>query len=184
MHSAKNSRQLVERPLNSRPARPSRDSGSAIRRTWWIAALEPIVRPRANARLLNGHDISPYLVAADVMITDHSSVGFEYLLLDRPLIRIYRPALIEMANIHPDYVRLLGEAALSVDTLDQTLEAVDRALTDPADKSTTRQSVAADLFYQPGTATARGVAALYEAIGLDAHAAVPRVTEVACEPWA
>ena len=29
-----------------------------------------------------------YLAAADVMITDHSSAGFEYLLVDRPLIRI------------------------------------------------------------------------------------------------
>ena len=38
------------------------------------------------------------------MITDHSSAGFEYLLPDRPLVRIHVPALIGWRNIHPDYV--------------------------------------------------------------------------------
>lgn len=180
-------KRLVERPLNvlvklhdrSRDLRERYSGGRD-----WMLALEPLVRGRAHARLLDGHDITPYLAAADVMITDHSSAGFEYLLLDRPLVRIHRPALIDLANIHPDYVRLLGEAARSVDTLEDTLHAVDRALADPMDKSVTRREVAADLFYQPGTATARAVAALYEAIGLEAPAAVPNVAEVACQPSA
>jgi hypothetical protein len=133
----------------------------------WMLALEALVRGRANARLLEGHDISPYLAAADLLITDHSSAGFEYLLLDRPVVRIHRPALIELANIHPDYVRLL-----------------ERALADPGEKSATRRRVAADLFYQPGTATARAVAALYEVLGLEAPAPIPHVAKVACQPSA
>ena len=67
--------------------------------------------------LAPGHDISPYLVAADLMITDHSSAGFEFLLRDRPLVRIHRPELIELANIHPDYVALLASVSRSVDDL-------------------------------------------------------------------
>ena len=62
-----------------------------------------------------GHDISPYLVAADLMITDHSSAGFEFLLRDRPIVRIHRPALIELANIHADYVNLLASVSDSVE---------------------------------------------------------------------
>jgi len=177
-------RRLAERPLNvlvklhdrSRDLRERYSGGRD-----WMTALMPLVDSRRNARLLDGHDISPYLAAADLLITDHSSAGFEYLLLDRPLVRIHRPELIEMANVHPDYVRLLGEAALSVDTLDEALAAVDRALADPTERSGTRKAVAADLFYQPGTATARAVAALYEAIGLDAPVPVVRIAEVACQ---
>ena len=148
-----------------------------------MAALGPLVAA-GGGRLLEGHDVSPYLVAADVMITDHSSAGFEYLLLDRPLVRISRPALIEIANIHPDYVALLGEAALSVDSLEETLAAVDHALAFPAEKSARRRAVADDLFYKPGTATARSVAALYEAILLEQPAPFASATEVVCQPSA
>ena len=49
------------------------------------------------------------------MITDHSSAGFEFLLRDRPIVRIHRPALIELANIHQDYVNLLASVSESVE---------------------------------------------------------------------
>jgi hypothetical protein len=179
-------RGLLDRPINvivklhdrSRDLRERYSGGRD-----WMAALGPLVSA-GGGWLLDGHDISPYLVAADVMITDHSSAGFEYLLLDRPVVRIYRPSLIDAANIHPDYVALLGEAALSVDSLDETLAALDRALACPSEKSTTRRAVAADLFYQPGSATARSIAALYETIGLEQPVTIARTTEVACQPSA
>ena len=82
-----------------------------------------------------GHDICPYLVAADVMITDHSSAGFEFLLRDRPIVRIHRPALIREANIHPDYVELLASVSESVDGVDDAVAAVERALADPDARS-------------------------------------------------
>ena len=86
----------------------------------WAARLQPLLVPGKGA-LAPGHDISPYLVAADVMVTDHSSAGFEYLLRDRPLVRIHRPQLIELANVHPDYVALLASVSQSVDDLPATL---------------------------------------------------------------
>ena len=51
------------------------------------------------------------------MITDHSSAGFEFLLRDRPLVRIHRPQLIELANIHPTTSSLLASVSRSVDGL-------------------------------------------------------------------
>ena len=63
------------------------------------------------------------------MITDHSSAGFEFLLRDRPLVRIHRPALLERANIHPDYVGC-SPRHLSPFTVAETLEAVQRGLED------------------------------------------------------
>ena len=107
-----------------------------------------------SAVLASDADICPYLAAADVMVTDHSSAGFEYLLLDRPLVRIHVPALITLANIHQDYVRMLADVSESTSGVDDTVAAIERALADPSARSATRRAVAADLFFEPGTATA------------------------------
>jgi len=107
-----------------------------------------------------------------VMITDHSSCGFEYLLLDRPLVRIEVPELLKQANIHADYVSLLAAASLNTRDAAGAVDAVARALASPVDGSATRRAVAAELFYKPGTATVRCAAALYEVIDLAPHASI------------
>ena len=146
----------------------------------WVETLTPML---ANGRgvLAPGHDISPYLVAADLMVTDHSSAGFEFLLRDRPLVRIHCPELIREANIHPDYVELLASVSESVSTLEETVRAVERGLAAPDALSDTRRTVAADLFYRAGGATVRAIRNLYEAIDLDpAPAGIAQ--EVPCRP--
>jgi len=136
----------------------------------WRSALAPHLRP-GRCVLAAAADICPCLVAADALITDHSSSAFEYLLLDRPIVRIHVPELLERARVHPDYVRLLADVAESTSRVDDTAAAVERALADPGNRSATRREVAADLFHEPGTATARCAAALYEAIELPQPAA-------------
>ena len=149
----------------------------------WVQRLQPLLR-EGRAVIAPGHDISPYLVASDVMITDHSSAGFEFLLLDRPIVRINRPALLKLANVHPDYAQLLASVSATVENARSVVDAVVRAIEDPAARSAERRAVAEDLFYLPGTATARAVHALYEAIELNPlMAAVPR-QEVRCQPSA
>jgi len=144
----------------------------------WVEILQPMLSAGRGV-IAPGHDIGPYLVAADLMVTDHSSAGFEYLLRDRPLVRIHRPELIRDANIHPDYVGLLASVSESVATAAETVAAVERGLAAPDALSETRRAVASDLFYRPGGATARAIRGLYEAIDLDPEPAV--VTEgVAC----
>jgi hypothetical protein len=140
----------------------------------WRTTLDPILE-RPNAMLATSANITPFLAMADVMVTDHSSCGFEYLLLDRPLVRIDMPALITSANVHPDYVQLLAEAAHNVrggDGADAAAAAVERALSDPGALSLSRRAVAADLFYRPGTAAARCAAALYDVLELAVPASV------------
>jgi hypothetical protein len=137
----------------------------------WVARLQPLL-PAGRGIIAPGHDISPYLVAADLMVTDHSSAGFEYLLRDRPIVRIHRPELIELANIHPDYVSLLQSVSRSAVQPEEVLDAVERGLADPHAQSDARRHVAADLFYKPGGATARSIAELYDVIELEPAAAV------------
>jgi hypothetical protein len=146
----------------------------------WAARLQPLLVTGRGA-LAPGHDISPYLVAADLMITDHSSAGFEFLLRDKPLVRIHRPQLLELANVHPDYVALLASVARSVEDLPGTVAAVERGLADPVEQSADRQRVAADLFYKPGTATARSVHELYSLMELEPAPAASATTQSPAE---
>jgi len=137
----------------------------------WPARLAGVMAGKTG-HLVSDADICPYLAAADVMITDHSSAGFEYLLLDRPLVRIHVPELLRGSNIGEEYVRLLAEAARSVVGPLEALRAVEHGLADPAVGSISRRTVAEDLFFDPGGATARAVGELYDAMAL-APAAAP-----------
>jgi len=133
----------------------------------WVARLEPILSS-GHGHLIRSGDASPWLVASDVLITDHSSIGFEYLLLDRPLIRIAMPELITGADIATDYVNLIAGAAATVEDAAGVVAAVAHAVANPAELSGARRALAAELFHQAGTATERAVNELYELMKLDA----------------
>jgi hypothetical protein len=132
----------------------------------WVARLEPILA-RGRGHLVRSGDASPWLVAADVLITDHSSIGFEYLLLDRPLVRIAMPELIEGANVAREYVELIARASVTAENPAGVIAAVARAMADPSQLSTERRALAAELFHDAGRATDRAVAELYALMELD-----------------
>ena len=137
-----------------------------------MARLEPILA-RGHGHLITSADASPWLVAADVLITDHSSIGFEYLLLDRPLIRIAMPQLIAAHERRDEYVDLIAAASTTVDTAAGVVAAVDRALV--ASRTTFRIHAArsaAELFHGPGQATDRAVDELYALMELEAPPAI------------
>src|SRR5206468_12612283 len=66
---------------------------------------------RRNVFVVDDADASPYLVVSDLLVTDHSTVGFEFMLLDRPVVVVHQPALIDHARINPDKVQRLQNAA-------------------------------------------------------------------------
>jgi len=134
----------------------------------WTARLSPLL-PHGQALLARSPNIAEYLAAADVMVTDHSSAGFEYLLLDRPLVRIEVPGLLQRASVHPDYVELLASASFNVRTADEAAATVDTALSNAHERSESRRRVACELFYRPGTAAIRAARELCELLELNAH---------------
>ena len=133
----------------------------------WVARFSQLLRD-SGGHLAMSSDSCPFLAAADVMITDHSSVGFEYLLLDRPLVRIEVPKLLEEANVNPEYVELLAEASLSVRNAAEAVSAVGHGINDPDQKSQARKTIATDLFHSAGSATSLAVKELYELLDLEA----------------
>jgi CDP-glycerol glycerophosphotransferase (TagB/SpsB family) len=110
-----------------------------------------------------------------VLITDHSSIGFEYLLLDRPLIRIAMPELISGANVAEEYVALITAASTTVKNASEVVAAVGRAVAYPGELSHARRAVAAELFHGPGRATDLAIHELYALMDLDVHACVQSV---------
>ena len=88
----------------------------------WRTRMRGIERP-GRVRFVEGADASPWLAAADLMVTDHSSVGFEYFVLDRPLIVFDAPDLAHEARINPEKIALLRSAATVVRNVDELVHA-------------------------------------------------------------
>ena len=122
----------------------------------WRARLAPF-RSTGRFALVETGDASPYLAASDVMVTDHSSIGFEFLALDRPLVVFDAPDLARVARINPEKIALLRSAATVVATAEELGAAIGAALAQPSAQSAERRHVAAAMFHQPGTATGRAV---------------------------
>jgi GT2 family glycosyltransferase len=123
----------------------------------------------ANPRfvLAKTADAGPLLAAADVMVTDHSTVGFEFALLDRPVIVFDAPALREAARIDGGKWDLLRSMADVVRTVPELPVAVARALSNPGEHSAERRSVARSLFAFPGSASDRALEVVYGLLELD-----------------
>jgi CDP-glycerol glycerophosphotransferase (TagB/SpsB family) len=132
----------------------------------WPARLARFVgHPRFA--LARTSDVGPLLTAADVLITDHSSVGFEFALLDRPVIVFDCPHLIAAARIDAGKWELLRAMAEVVENVAALPAAVARALSFPLERSDTRRQIARDLFAYPGQATARALQVVYCLLELD-----------------
>ena len=138
----------------------------------WRARLGELCRKQA-VHFAEGADASPYLFVADALVTDHSSVGFEYMLMDRPIVVIHSPDLLRHARINPQKAALLQSAAHVIDDAAAIGDTVSRALGDPGVHRSIRRRIANDLFYRPGTATTRAVNCIYQVLGLPALAPVP-----------
>ncbi len=120
----------------------------------WRSRMRALEVPGRIA-YVEGPDATPLLAAADLMVTDHSSVGFEFLVLDRPLLVFDAPGLVEAARINPEKVALLRSAAQVVATVPELTAAAASELADPGRLSLERRRVAREMFHEPGGATAR-----------------------------
>ena len=145
----------------------------------WRARMRALEVPGRIA-YVEGPDSTPLLAAADLMVTDHSSVGFEYLVLDRPLLVFDAPGLVEAARINPEKVTLLRSAARVVRTIPELAAAAAEERAAPARLSVERRRVAREMFHEPGGATARAAAlirALLDGTSRRGHPAEDQVTQ-------
>jgi CDP-Glycerol:Poly(glycerophosphate) glycerophosphotransferase len=121
-----------------------------------------------KVRVARGADASSVLFVSDALVTDHSSIGFEFMLLDRPLVVIDCPELVERAAVSADKVQRLRAAADVVRSASDVPDAVAGGLAHPLKHSSRRRATAEALFWRAGTATSRAVGLIYELLGLPA----------------
>lgn len=141
------------------------------RGTDWAARLAPMLDE--HTRLATDFDVVPHLFAADLLITDASSVSNEYALLDRPMVFLDVPQLLAAMD--------RKGVALDLDTWgrkggtvarwpDEAVDAVEEGLRNPGRHSDLRQAMARDLFFNPGTATDAALRWVGERLGMSVRA--------------
>ena len=128
-----------------------------------------------GVHVAQGFDASPYLFAADALVTDHSSVGFEFMLLDRPIVVVDCPELLVRARVSRDKVATLRSGADVVEASDVGTS-VRRALSEPRRHSARRREIADELFYGAGHAAARAADCIYDLLSL------PRLVTASARP--
>jgi CDP-glycerol glycerophosphotransferase len=150
--------------LHDRSYDPSPRGGGGVD---WAARLAKW-ESHPRVKIVRDADASPYLCASDALVTCHSSVGFEFMLLDRPIVVLEAPDLANRAQINPRKIGLMRSAAEVAGRADRVPVLTERQLADPARHSARRREIARELFHEAGTATTRAVAAIYALLELDA----------------
>ncbi len=121
----------------------------------WSELLSPLTGE--HVVLSREDDVSHLLCAADLLMTDASSVSSEYSLLDRPMVFLDVPKLINKAQAQEgamvDLMTWGRRCGSVVESPGDVLEAIEQGLTHPQRQSTIRCAMAKDLFYNPGSAT-------------------------------
>ena len=135
----------------------------------WFAELAPLEGPRV--RLVRDLDVVPYLRIADALMTDASSVAFEYTLVDRPIIFLDTPKLFTQVEKRAPaldlqtYGRNIG---VVVHRPDQIVAQLERSLAQPDEQRVLRRAAAEHIFHRPGGAARRVAGVVTHAAGLDA----------------
>jgi CDP-glycerol glycerophosphotransferase (TagB/SpsB family) len=120
-------------------------------------------------RVARGLDVVDYLLAADLLLTDASSVAVEYTLVDRPMVFIDVPKLLKNVLTRgapldlSTYGRKIGTLAR---TAEEVVAEIDRGLAAPDSHGELRRATAKDVFHGPGGAAERVAAVVRWAAGL------------------
>lgn len=120
----------------------------------WFERLAPL--EGEHLRIVRTPDIIPTMFIADLLISDASSAANEYTLLDRPIVFLDIPELIDAAVDSGALVDLDTwgrKGGTVVGDADAALDAIADGLARPRAASEVRRAMAADLFYNPGQAT-------------------------------
>lgn len=120
----------------------------------WPTRLRPLLD--AHTRLVTGLDVVPYMAAADLLISDASSVSNEFSLLDRPMVFLDVPQLLaqmERKGVALDLDTWGRKGGITARWPDDAVKAVAWSLAHPRSGSRLRREMARDLFFNPGGAT-------------------------------
>lgn len=120
----------------------------------WPIIMTPY-QEHSRFHLIEDDDSARYLAMADFLITDASSVAYEYLLLNRPLIFMDVPNFFKYEQNGNNNLEKWGrKAGEIVEGVEQLPQALMQAMAHPGHREEIRRSMVRDLFYNPGQASA------------------------------
>lgn len=125
----------------------------------WLAKLAYL--ESSHTRLVRELDVIPLLFLADLLITDASSVANEYTLLNRPIVFLDVPQLLEESKAKGSFIDLetWGRRGGIIASNPAEVEAaVSFGLSQSDHLSEVRTAIAQHLFYNPGCATEAAIA--------------------------
>lgn len=125
----------------------------------WFAELAPFANEQTI--LVRDTDVIPLLYLADLLITDASSVANEFALLNRPIVYLDVPELLEAAQREGALVDLATwgrRGGVVVEDPSQVTKVVAASLANPRQLGEVQTAIAQDLFYNPGRASEAAVA--------------------------
>lgn len=127
----------------------------------WEEKLEILQRRSHHVVLHAGEGTSVYdvLATADVLLTDISSVLFEFLILDRPIILSYKDGIDTFYDCE-DLFGLMSEACGTIFTPVDLALVLSGEFKQPRARSCKRQELLARSIYNPGNATEKMMSAL------------------------
>ena len=134
--------------------------------TDWPARLRPLLD--RHCKLATGLDVVPYLFVADLLLTDASSVSNEYSLLDRPMVFLDVPQLLEAMErkgVAMDLDTWGRKGGVTCRWPDEAVEAVAWSLAHRRQASALRRAMARDLFFNPGRATTAALDWIHHRLG-------------------
>jgi CDP-glycerol glycerophosphotransferase (TagB/SpsB family) len=122
-----------------------------------------------RVRLVTDPNVVPYLHAADLLLTDASSVSVEYSLLDRPIVFLDVPELLKDVVDRGGALDLDThgrKAGLVIQWPEDVVGAIAESFAESDRWSRERQAMARDVFHDPGRATDRVTGVVLYAAGL------------------
>jgi len=133
----------------------------------WAAEVAALETDRL--RLVRDPDVVPYLHAADLLLTDASSVSVEYTLMDRPIVFLDVPELLKDVVDRGGALDLEThgrKGGVVVGKPEEVVGAIAGGLADPGRHAEARRATAKDVFHGPGLATERVTGVVLYAAGL------------------
>ena len=104
---------------------------------WVSQKYYKLIENNPEVYLINENDVLPYLMIADIMVGDISSIIAEFCALDKPIITFKVQA---GKRIVPEIVEIISDISIQINEFSELNEAIEHSLNNPVEKSPARQA--------------------------------------------
>lgn len=132
--------------------------------TWTEEKYKKQLKNNPNIHFIEEYDATPYLMIADALVGDYSSIIGEFCAFNKPIITFKVP---ESDRTIPEIIELIKTISTQVNYFDELLSVIDKALINPKEKEAERIEANKLLFYKlDGKAGLRAAEKIKELVDL------------------